>query len=267
MPNLRAWELFGELAVALCAGFAALYFVCRRIDNYSFVDVAWSYAFSGVVLFYAAANRGWIGRRAVLAVMVIAWSARLGTHLLRRIIRHHPAEDRRYAELRPEWGARFARKMFGFFLLQAISILLLSVVFFLSTRDSEPAFHIVEWAGMALWLVAIVGEGSADATLAAFKRDPGRRRQVCDQGLWRYSRHPNYFFEWLIWVSLALFASASPRGWMGVLSPVVMLVLLLLVTGIPQAERQSLSSKGEAFRRYQRTTSAFVPWRPRQGGG
>jgi steroid 5-alpha reductase family enzyme len=100
----------------------------------------------------------------------------------------------------------------------------------------------------------------ADAQLNAFKRRPDKSSPVCDVGLWRYSRHPNYFFEWLIWVAYFLFAAASPWGWLGILSPVAILFLLLKVTGIPMTEEQAVRSKGDAYRRYQKTTSAFVPW-------
>jgi steroid 5-alpha reductase family enzyme len=99
----------------------------------------------------------------------------------------------------------------------------------------------------------------ADAQLAAFKRAPANRGKVCDIGLWRYSRHPNYFFEWLIWVAYFIFALAAPWGWLAVVGPAGILYLLLRVTGIPMAEAQSLLSKGDAYRRYQQTTSAFVP--------
>ena len=117
---------------------------------------------------------------------------------------------------------------------------------------------------MALWFVAVAGEALADAQLAAFKRNPANRGGVCAVGLWRYSRHPNYFFECLIWVSYALFAFGSPGGWLALIGPAAILYLLLRVTGIPLTEEQSLRSRGEAYRRYQETTSAFLPWFPKK---
>ena len=115
-----------------------------------------------------------------------------------------------------------------------------------------------------LWLLAIAGEALSDAQLAAFKGDPSTAGKVCDRGLWRLSRHPNYFFEWLIWVAYFVFACGSPWGWLGILSPAIILTLLLRVTGIPITEEQLLRSKGEAYRADQRTTSVFVPWIPRR---
>ena len=115
-------------------------------------------------------------------------------------------------------------------------------------------------AAVALWAVAIVGEAAADRQLDRFKRDPANRGRLCDVGLWRYSRHPNYFFEFVIWISYALYAAGSPFGWSGIVSPALILYFLFRVTGIPLTEAQALRSRGEAYRRYQETTSVFVPW-------
>lgn len=247
-----------------CAAFALLYFFARRIDNYGIVDVAWSYAFAALAAFYALAAPGWPVRRALIAAMAVAWSVRLGTHLAIRVAKHHPHEDTRYAQLRRDWAANFAPKMFGFFQLQAASVVWLGTAFLLAARNPAPALHPLEIAGAALWLVAICGEALADTQLASFKRDPANRGQVCAAGLWRYSRHPNYFFEWLVWVAYFVFALASPWGALAIVGPASILYLLLRVTGIPLAEEQSLRSKGDAYRRYQQTTNAFVPWRPRR---
>lgn len=248
----------GALAV-LCAVFALLYGLARSIDNYGIVDIAWSYAFAALAGAYALFGAGWPVRRAVVAAMVTAWSLRLGTHLLIRIARKHPVEDGRYAQLRKEWGAGFKVRMAGFFQLQAVSIVLLGIPFLAACSNPAPSLGPLEWAGAALWLVSISGEALADGELARFKRDPANGGKVCDGGLWRYSRHPNYFFEWMIWVSYFLFGCASPWGAVGIISPACILYLLLRVTGIPMTEEQSVRSKGEAYRRYQERTSPFVP--------
>ncbi|MSU72737.1 MAG: DUF1295 domain-containing protein [Opitutus sp.] len=257
--------LLGLIALAaLCGGFAVLYLAARRIENYGIVDIAWSYAFGALAAFYALFGSGWPLRRALLAAMAVMWSIRLGTHLLVRVSHHHPVEDARYAQLRRDWAGNFAPKMFGFFQLQAVSVVLLGVAFLLACRNPAPALHPLEWAGAILWLVALSGEALADAQLAAFKRAAANRGRVCDVGLWHYSRHPNYFFEWLIWVAYFVFALASPVGWLAAIGPGAILFLLLRVTGIPLTEEQSVRSKGDAYRRYQQTTSAFVPWFPKQ---
>jgi steroid 5-alpha reductase family enzyme len=247
----------------LCALFAVLYLVARRMDNYGIVDIAWSYAFAALALFYAVAAPGWPARKALVAAMAGLWSLRLGTHLYRRVIGHHPVEDGRYVQLRQDWAGNFAPKMFGFFQLQAASVVLLGAAYLIASLNPTPHLHPLEYAGAALWLFALGGEALADRQLAAFKRDPANRGQVCAVGLWRYSRHPNYFFEWLIWVAFFVFALASPHGWIALIGPASILFLLLRVTGIPLTEQQSIRSKGHAYRRYQQTTSAFIPWFPR----
>jgi steroid 5-alpha reductase family enzyme len=252
----------GALA-ALCALFALLYAVARWINNYGIVDIVWSYSFALLALTYALLGAGWPVRRALIASLVTAWSLRLGTHLLVRISRKHPEEDGRYGQLRKDWARSFNLKMAGFFQMQAASVVLLGIPFLAICTNPEPALAAPEWCGAALWLVAISGEALADAQLARFKHVPKNKGAVCDVGLWRYSRHPNYFFEWLIWVSYFLFACASPWGWIGIISPACILFLLLRVTGIPLTEEQSIRSKGEAYRQYQKRTSAFVPLPPR----
>jgi steroid 5-alpha reductase family enzyme len=248
----------------LCLGFAVVYFIARRIDNYGIVDIAWSYAFAALAAFYAIAATGWPVRRALIGALAVLWSLRLGTHLYVRVMGHHPVEDGRYLALRQRWAANFAREMFRFFQLQAVSVVLLGAAYLVASINPHPQLHPCEIAGAVLWLIALTGEALADRQLAAFKHDPANRDRVCTAGLWRYSRHPNYFFEWLVWVAFFVFALGSPWGWVAVVGPASILYLLLRVTGIPMNEEQNLRRRGDAYRRYQQTTSAFVPWFPRQ---
>jgi steroid 5-alpha reductase family enzyme len=246
--------------LVLCALFALVYLLARKLDNYGVVDVAWAYAFALLAAYYALAADGWPVRRALIGSLACLWGLRLGTHLLRRVAGHHPEEDGRYQQLRRDWAANFHGRMFGFFQLQAISVVFLGLPFLLAARNGAVGLHPLELAGAVVWLIALSGEGLADAQLNAYKRDPANRGQVCRRGLWRYSRHPNYFFEWLVWMAFFLFALPAAGGWIAILSPACILWLLLRVTGIPMTEEQAVRSKGEAYRAYQRTTSVFVPW-------
>lgn len=248
-----------DALAALCVLFALVYAFALWIDNFGIVDIAWSYSFGVLAFIYSLFGGGWPVRRALIAAMVAVWSLRLGTHLLVRIARKHPEEDGRYRQLRKDWGGGFRLKMAGFFQLQALSVVILGIPFLAACSNAYPDLLALEWCGAALWLVSISGEALADAQLAIFKRTHKGSASVCDVGLWRYSRHPNYFFEWLIWVSYFLFACASPWGWVGIISPACILFLLLRVTGIPATEEQSVRSKGDAYRSYQERTSAFVP--------
>ena len=248
----------------LCTLFGMFYLLARRMDNYGIVDIVWSYSFAALVLYYGLFGGGWIVRKALIATMAMLWSLRLGTHLYRRVISHHPVEDGRYVQLRKDWAGNFAPKMFGFFQMQAGSVVLLGAGFFIICLNSDARLHPLEIAGAVLWLFALTGEAISDAQLSAFKRVKENKGRVCDVGLWHHSRHPNYFFEWLIWVAYFVFALGSPWGWVAAVGPVSILYLLLRVTGIPLTEEQSLRSKGDAYRHYQKSTSAFVPWFPQK---
>jgi len=140
----------------------------------------------------------------------------------------------------------------------------LSLPFLFISFNVSPHLKSTEWFGVALWLLALCGEAFADRQLKVFKADPSNKGLVCDRGLWRYSRHPNYFCEWLIWCSYALMATSSAKlGFFAWICPVIILFLLLKVTGIPPTEAQALRSRGDAYRRYQARTRAFFPWFPK----
>jgi steroid 5-alpha reductase family enzyme len=197
--------------------------------------------------------------------MGLVWSVRLTAHLAARM-RGKP-EEGRYRALRAGWeaaGHDVPRRFLFFFLFQGLLDVFFSVPMLLAVLNPAPRFSAWEVAGAGLWLVAVAGESAADAQLERFKADPASRGRTCDTGLWRTSRHPNYFFEWLVWVAWCVFALGSPWGSLAVICPAVMLFFLLRVTGIPATEEQAIRSRGEAYRRYQRTTSAFVPWFPRR---
>ena len=235
-----------------------LWLIHLRIGNASIVDPGWAFGLPVLAVTYAWLGTGYLWRRWVFAGMAVIWGTRLGFHLLARIL--GDPEEGRYQELRRQWKTKLPLKFLIFFEFQALLDVFLSVPFLLAAVNPAQSLSLAEYAGCVLWLVAVIGEAVADGQLAAFKRSPASRGQVCQQGLWRYSRHPNYFFEWLIWVAWAVFALASPHGWITLSCPLLMFYFLFRVTGVPATEAQALRSKGEAYRRYQQTTSVFIPW-------
>lgn len=253
-------QIVAVASALMLAVMAAVWALAVRIRNAGIVDVAWSLNFSLLAALYAGFASGHLPRRLLIAGMMTAWSLRLGLYLHRRVMGQHPLEDGRYRQLREAWGPRADRRFFWFFQAQGALALVLSLPVLLACMNPEPRIQPLEWAAVSLWLLAVVGEAVADAQLDRFRRDPANRGRTCQAGLWRTSRHPNYFFEWLAWVSFFLFASASPWGWTTVYAPLVMLYSILRVTGIPATEAQALRTRGDEYREYQRTTSAFVPW-------
>jgi len=257
--------LLATLALAACALlFAGCFALARRMDNYGIVDVLWSYAFGPVALLYAALADGWAPRRWLVAALVTAWSLRLGAYLHRRVMSHHPEEDGRYKEMRTRWAKNFTAEMFKFYQLQAVSVVILATPFLLAADRDTPRLTALDYAALALFLIALAGETLADRQLANFKQNPANQGKVCDTGLWAWSRHPNYFFVWLTWVAFALFALPAAWGWLGLIAPAAILYLLLFVTGIPMTEEQSIRSRGDAYRDYQKRVSVFVPLPPKK---
>src|SRR5262245_54053016 len=253
------------------SGFAVVFLIMTVLwiagiakHNFSYVDVGWSINFAVLAVLYAALGPGWTTRKWVIAALFSLWSIRLAGHLAKRIIGE--PEEGRYVELRRKWGGsgNLNWKFFVFFQFQAVLNVVLAVPLLIACLNPAPRVAVLEAIGVAIWLIGLTGESVADAQLAAFKRDPANKGQVCDVGLWRYSRHPNYFFEWTIWVGYAVFALASPWGFIALAMPALMLHFLINVTGVKATEEQALRSKGELYRSYQQRTSMFVPLPPKK---
>ncbi|MDA7632498.1 DUF1295 domain-containing protein [bacterium] len=250
----------GLALVTACLLMVGVFWLARRWNNYGVVDIAWAWGFILMALIYVVMTEGYSVRKLLITFPVLAWSFRLGWHLFIRVKTEHPVEDGRYQSLRNEWGDRVLPRMFWFYQLQALLLPVLSIPFLLIMRNPTPEIAFVEWFGAGIILLAVAGESLADIQLKRFRSRADNRSKVCTQGLWGYSRHPNYFFEWLVWIGFLAFALGSSYGWLSVYCPLLMLWFLLRVTGIPTTEEQALRTKGEAYARYQRTTSAFVPW-------
>jgi steroid 5-alpha reductase family enzyme len=241
---------------------AVLWLWYRRHRNAGIVDVGWSVSLPLMTLLYASLGSGQAWRRWLIAAMFCLWGGRLAAYLLRdRIVGRR--EDSRYADLRARRSPAAALDFLLFFQAQALLAVLLSLPALIAAVNDERQVAALEIAAVVLWAAALAGETVADRQLERFKAQPSSRGRTCRVGLWRYSRHPNYFFEWLIWVAYAAFALASPGGAWALACPALVLYLLFNVTGIPATEAQALRSKGDDYRRYQATTSVFVPWFPR----
>ncbi|MEO5668149.1 MAG: DUF1295 domain-containing protein [Bdellovibrionota bacterium] len=259
-------ELIGIGLVSLFGFFTVGFLASRAHRNWSWVDVLWTFSFP----FLCVVLMLWEGELfrfipfVALTLMYAIWALRLGTHLSRRILRLHPVMEGRYLKLAAQWKRHETRSFFLFFMAQAVLAAILATPVFFMARPGELDSN--AWIiGVVFWLLAFFGELVADAQLESFKADPNNKGAVCEKGLWAYSRHPNYFFEWLMWVAYALMTTLVHKdGWISFIAPLLMLLLVTKVTGIPPTEAQSLRSRGDAFRDYQRRVSAFVPWKPKR---
>ena len=256
------------LFVEACLLFAACWVVAKRLDNWSIVDVVWSYGFALVALQMLASHlvaRTLDAPGVLMAVATAIWSLRLGTHLAKRVLGHLDQEDGRYLRMRAEHGDRMPRQMAYFYFVQAVALTILCLPLLSASPVGAPSpLSAVHWVGLAVVIGAVLIETIADAQLVAFKREPASRGKVCDRGLWAWSRHPNYFGEWLVWVGFLLMSyNATFRGVPGLLCVGVMYHFLVNVTGIPLTEAQLLKSKGPAYADYQARVPAFWPRPPR----
>lgn len=256
---INIFEMLGAGFFLVMLLMLALFVVYYFKRNASIVDIGWSLCFVLAVWAYFFLGQGYAPKRWIIALMVTIWGGRLAWQLYLRYIGSE--EDPRYQELRRSWGDEGENfKFFVMFIFQGVLALLLSVPFLIICGGADAEWHGVEALGILFWLVGVVGEAAADQQLYQFKQNPANQGKVCQTGLWSLSRHPNYFFEFIIWVGYFLFALGSPMGWLAILSPALMLILLTKVSGIPLAEAQALKSKGIAYQEYQKTTSPFIPW-------
>jgi steroid 5-alpha reductase family enzyme len=243
---------------------AGLWFIQKVRQDASIVDVAWSAGLGILALLYAGNADGYAPRRWLLGTVAGIWAFRLAVYLFITRV-WGKTEDGRYQTLRQNWGANAQPYFFIFFQAQALLAVIFSLPFLVIACNPKPTLSGWEFAGVAVWAVAIAGESLADQQLARFRADPRNRGTTCRVGLWRYSRHPNYFFEWLHWWTYVVMAIGTAYWWVTLIGPVLMLYLLFKVTGIPATEAQALASRGDDYREYQRTTSAFIPWLPKKG--
>lgn len=233
-----------------------------RTRNAGVVDAAWAFitalVAAGVVLSGdgASAERCWL-----VAALMLVWGARLGSHILARV--RHEAEDGRYRHLRVSAGRHAQAAMFLLYQVQALWALLFALPAWAAAEAGAAGLGAWDAAGVLVFVLALAGETCADRQLRRFRAQPGNRGQVCRVGLWRYSRHPNYFFEWLHWWAYVLIGAGAPHWWITVAGVGVMYLFLTRLTGIPWTEQQALRSRGAAYAEYQRTTSSFFPLPPR----
>ena len=236
--------------------------VSLRLRDVSIVDVFWGSGFAVLAIFYAMTTGGLPARQALIVGLTVIWGARLSVHIFRRG-RGQP-EDPRYAAWRAAGGERFgSRSYFTVFLLQGLLMWVISMPLLVGQASGTPAnLTVVDGLGAGVWAVGLLFESVGDAQLRQFKSDPANRGKVLQSGLWRYTRHPNYFGDSLVWWGLFLCAVSVPGGPWTIFSPLLMTFLLVRVSGVTLLEK-SLRETKPAYSEYAARTSAFFPRRPK----
>jgi steroid 5-alpha reductase family enzyme len=196
--------------------------------------------------------------------MILLWAVRLGTYVALRVARS--AEDVRYRQLRTKWGGRFDLNLLGFVLIQAPAAALFAVAPYLAARPQRYELGVQDILAILIWAAALGGESVADAQLKRFKANPKNHGKICDTGLWAWSRHPNYFFEWIVWLAYPVMAISAndPVSWLSLIAPVVMFAVLRFGTGVPPLEKSMAALRGKAWDDYKAKTSTFLLLPPRK---
>lgn len=263
------------VALGLSTIMALAWYVQYRTRNAGWSDVFWSYemGLGGVVLALVPWSGSWhapSARQWLVAILVAIWSVRLGTHILQRTL-HASSEDPRYAQFRRDWKDDFQSNLFWFLQVQALAAIVLVLSVGIAAHNPAPGIRAIDIFGAAVLLGAIFGEGAADTQLKQFAAQSSNKGKICDIGLWGWSRHPNYFFEWLGWLAYPIIAinlgGAYPWGFVALSGPLFMFVLLRYISGVPPLEAHMVRKHGGNFRAYQEKVSAFFPTPPHKADG
>ncbi|MCR4408921.1 MAG: DUF1295 domain-containing protein [Candidatus Saccharicenans sp.] len=233
--------------------------------NAAIVDIAWGLGFVLVVASNLAreslAHQAPDPRQLLTAVLVFIWGTRLSWHIYKR--NKGKPEDYRYANWRQKWGKNFVlRSYFQIFILQGFFMLVILTPVLLVFKNRTAGLNLLDFLGLAVWLAGFFFEATADYQLRQFKKNPENRGRLITTGLWKYSRHPNYFGESVMWWGLFLIALSGPGGWPGIISPLTITWLLTRVSGVPLLEKKYAGN--QEFEAYKARTSAFFPLPPRK---
>ncbi len=255
------WSFFPYSAAAVFVYMTGVFIVALVRKDNSVVDVAWGPGFIVVAVLTFFLERGIEARHILITGLVMAWGVRLAAHIFVR--NRGKGEDFRYAKWRREWGSWFMpRSFFQVFMLQGLFLLLIVSPVVVVNQSSTAGLSPLDAAGAALWLVGFLFEAVGDYQLWQFKKKAANRGKIMTGGLWKYTRHPNYFGEVAVWWGIYLIALSVPGGWAAVVSPLTITLLLLKVSGIPMLEKKYAGNPD--FAAYSRRTSAFFPWFPKK---
>jgi steroid 5-alpha reductase family enzyme len=248
------------IGLSLAMGFA--WAVQRMTKNSGWVDTIWSASTGIFALLVIVAIDNSAERRWAAALLVGLWALRLANHIGQRS--KGSSEDPRYEALMAEWGTKANIRLFWFLQIQALAALILVMSVAAAASVARPFGQLSDWIAILLAIIALVGEALSDQQLARFRKQNAGRKAICEEGFWQWSRHPNYFFEWLFWcawpvMALGTIASAPVGFALSLLAPAMMYWLLVHVSGIPPLEAHMLRSRGEKFRALQARVNAFFP--------
>lgn len=253
---------FAAAALAVFAYMTAVFLIALLLKDNSIVDIAWGLGFILVALTTLFLGPGFEAHHVLITGLVVVWGLRLASHIFLR--NRGRGEDFRYAKWRRDWGRWVVPRSFlQIFMLQGVFMLIIASPIVLVNRSSEEGLIVLDGLGVFLWLTGFLFEAVGDQQLKRFKQKPESKGKIMTSGLWRYTRHPNYFGEAALWWGIFLIALSVRGGWAAVVSPLTISFLLLKVSGVRMLEKKYAGN--EEFGVYARRTSAFFPWFSKKG--
>ena len=258
---MEIWSTLTTAALIVFLYMTLLFILALIRKRNDIADVGWGVGFVLVSVCSLILSGSLTPRKALILALVVLWGLRLAIHIGLR--NRGKQEDYRYKQWREDWGDRWiVRSYLQVFLLQGLFMVLITFPIMIAmTRDHGPLV-ILDWIGVGVWAIGFFFEAVGDYQLTQFIRDPASRGKLRKDGLWQYTRHPNYFGEVTQWWGVFLIVLSVPSGWMGIIGPLTISYLILKVSGIPMLEKRSETKPG--WEEYKKRTNAFIPWFPKK---
>lgn len=257
------WTIFGYAAISIWILMTLMWLLSLKLKNTSIVDIIWGLGFVLVnwVVFFLTPE-GFVDRKWILNILVTIWGLRLTTHIFLR--NHGKPEDFRYAAWREQYGKKWWwYSYFQTFLLQGLLMFLISAPLIHTHATATPTkIGALEIAGILIWMIGFFFETVGDLQLENFKKNPANKGKLLNYGVWRYTRHPNYFGDAAQWWGFYLIAAGSTLGFLTIFSPIIMTYFLIKVSGVAMLEK-SMADRKPGYKEYMLTTNAFIPWFPK----
>jgi len=256
-------NLFFEGALLIISLLTILWLISVFIKNVSIVDIFWGLGFLFINLYYFLASDEFYTRKIILLVLVTLWALRLSIYLAWRNI--GKGEDYRYQEFRKKYGEEryWWVSFFQVFLLQGILIVLVSLPLLATNFETQNDYlNLFDYLAILFWVIGFIFESAGDYQLSKFKMNPNNKGKVLNTGLWKYTRHPNYFGDTMVWWAYAIFSIASQNYW-SFIGSIIMTLLIVKVSGVALLEK-SLKDKKLEYLEYIRKTNSFFPWFPKK---
>lgn len=258
---METGELFLEAALVTLSYMSFMFILALIKKDNSIVDVAWGLGFILLAFYTLIAVGNYEARQIIVTALVTIWGLRLAVRIFIR--NRGKGEDFRYKKWRADWGKYWViRSYLQVFLLQGVMMMLIASAFIIINSSSEGGLGVLDALGILIWLTGFAFEAVSDYQLDKFKADEQSKGKILDTGLWRYSRHPNYFGEVVQWWGIFIMALMVEGGWAGIISPFVITFLILKISGIPILEKAM--SENPAFKAYKAKTSVFFPLPPKE---